>query len=73
MRKHKKEREALQTERTLMVNAINALSRVTISQTKRYMLYRRKYIMAKQADIEEGDKIKVVEGEKEIGEEGELK
>jgi hypothetical protein len=52
-------------ERDLMDTAIKTLARVTITQTKKFILYRRKYFMAKGAVIEESDRTKLAEEEKE--------
>ncbi len=49
----------------LMNHAIKVLSRVLIVQTKKYFLFRRKYILAKGDVIEERDKNIAAEEEKE--------
>lgn len=66
MRKQQEEKICeLREEQGLMNHAIKVLSRVLIVQTKKYFLFRRKYILAKGDTIEERDKNIAAEKEKE--------
>lgn len=55
-------------EKRNMKRAIKMLAYVTISQTKKYLLFKKRYLMTKLSLIEEGNKTKAAEAEKEMAE-----
>lgn len=55
-------------EKRNMKRAIKMLAYVTISQTKKYLLFKKKYLVTKISLIEEGNKMRVAEAEKEMAE-----
>ena len=60
--------EKEEDEKRSMKRAIKMLAYVTISQTKKYLLFKKKYLMTKLSLIEEGSKMKAAEVERQDAE-----